>query len=61
MIAAMPDAMGLSAREVILPVVPMFHANAWPGPIRPMIGAKMVMPGLGRWTAPDLRTSTPRK
>lgn len=46
MIAAMPDAMGLSAREVILPVVPMFHANAWGlGQSAPMIGAKMVMPG----------------
>ena len=34
MIAAMPDAMGISARDTILPVVPMFHANAWGlGPI----------------------------
>jgi len=46
MIAAMPDAMGLSARETILPVVPMFHANAWGlGQSAPMIGAKLVMPG----------------
>ena len=29
MMAAMPDAMGISARDVVLPVVPMFHANAW--------------------------------
>ncbi len=29
MIAAMPDAMGISSRDTILPVVPMFHANAW--------------------------------
>ena len=28
MIAAMPDAMGVSTRDVVLPVVPMFHANA---------------------------------
>jgi fatty-acyl-CoA synthase len=46
MIAAMPDAMGISARDVILPVVPMFHANAWGlGQSAPMIGAKLVMPG----------------
>jgi acyl-CoA synthetase (AMP-forming)/AMP-acid ligase II len=29
MIACMPDAMGISARDAIMPVVPMFHANAW--------------------------------
>lgn len=46
MIAAMPDAMGLSSRDVVLPVVPMFHANAWGlGQSGPMVGAKMVMPG----------------
>lgn len=46
MMAAMPDAMGLSSRDVILPVVPMFHANAWGlAQSAPMIGAKMVMPG----------------
>ena len=46
MIACMPDSMGISSRDVILPVVPMFHANAWwLGQTGPMIGAKMVMPG----------------
>jgi len=46
MMAAMPDAMGISSRDVILPVVPMFHANAWGlGQSAPMIGAKFVMPG----------------
>ncbi len=46
MIAAMPDAMGISCRDVVLPVVPMFHANAWGlAHSSPMIGAKMVMPG----------------
>ena len=29
MAAALPDALNLSARDVILPVVPMFHVNAW--------------------------------
>jgi 3-(methylthio)propionyl---CoA ligase len=46
MIAALPDAMGISAKDVVLPVVPMFHANAWGlGQSAPMIGAKLVMPG----------------
>ncbi|WP_315919340.1 long-chain-fatty-acid--CoA ligase [Mesorhizobium sp. SP-1A] len=46
MMAAMPDAMGLSSRDTIMPVVPMFHANAWGlGQSVPMIGAKLVMPG----------------
>ncbi len=40
------DAFGLRARDVVLPVVPMFHANAWALTfIAPMAGAKMVMPG----------------
>src|SRR5258708_26870605 len=42
----MPDAMGLSSRDCVLPVVPMFHANAWGLPFSaPMIGAKIVFPG----------------
>jgi len=46
MMAALPDSMGLGARDVILPVVPMFHANAWGlAQSAPMIGAKLVMPG----------------
>ena len=46
MIAIAPDAMGISARDAILPVVPMFHANAWGlAQSAPMIGAKLVMPG----------------
>ncbi|MGE3146553.1 MAG: fatty-acid--CoA ligase [Pseudorhodoplanes sp.] len=46
MIAAVPDAMGASSRDVIMPVVPMFHANCWGLALTsPMIGAAMVMPG----------------
>jgi fatty-acyl-CoA synthase len=46
MIACLPDAMGISAKDVILPVVPMFHANAWGlGQSGPLIGGTMVMPG----------------
>jgi 3-(methylthio)propionyl---CoA ligase len=44
--AALPDAMGCSARDVILPVVPMFHVNAWGIPYTaPLVGAKLVFPG----------------
>jgi fatty-acyl-CoA synthase len=40
------DVMGLSSRDVVLPLVPMFHANAW-GLVfsAPAVGAKLVMPG----------------
>ncbi|MGH6610182.1 MAG: AMP-binding protein, partial [Burkholderiaceae bacterium] len=44
--AALPDALNLAARDVILPVVPMFHVNAWGLPyIAPMVGAKIVFAG----------------
>jgi len=44
--AALPDALNLSARDVVLPVVPMFHVNAWSLPYScAMVGAKMVFPG----------------
>ncbi|HZM36959.1 MAG TPA: 3-(methylthio)propionyl-CoA ligase [Burkholderiales bacterium] len=44
--AALPDALDLSARDSVLPVVPMFHANAWSLPYTcTMVGAKMVFPG----------------
>ncbi len=46
MMAAQPDAMGVSSRDVIMPVVPMFHANCWGLALTsPMVGAAMVMPG----------------
>ena len=42
----MPDAMGLSREDVVLPIVPMFHVNAWGNPYAcPMSGAKIVFPG----------------
>jgi hypothetical protein len=35
----MPDAMGLSGRDAVLPIVPMFHVNAWGTPYAcPMVG-----------------------
>lgn len=40
------DAMGMGADDVVLPVVPMFHANAWGLAFAcPATGANMVMPG----------------
>jgi 3-(methylthio)propionyl---CoA ligase len=43
---AMPDALSISARDSILPVVPMFHVNAWGIPYcAAMTGAKLVFPG----------------
>ncbi len=42
----MTDTLGLSCRNSVLPVVPMFHANAWGLPYAcPMAGCKMVFPG----------------
>jgi acyl-CoA synthetase (AMP-forming)/AMP-acid ligase II len=44
--AALPDSLNCSARDAILPVVPMFHVNAWGLPyIACMVGAKLVFPG----------------
>jgi 3-(methylthio)propionyl---CoA ligase len=46
--AALPDALNCSSRDVILPVVPMFHVNAWSLPyVGCMVGAKLVFPGPG--------------
>ncbi|MFG2518050.1 3-(methylthio)propionyl-CoA ligase [Streptomyces sp. NPDC048527] len=43
---ALPDSMGLSARDVVMPVVPMFHVNAWGIPYAACLtGAKLVLPG----------------
>ncbi len=40
------DMLGLSSREVVMPVVPMFHANGWSLPFSaPLAGAGLVMPG----------------
>jgi fatty-acyl-CoA synthase len=43
---ALPDVMCLSARDSVLPVVPMFHVNAWGIPYSAaMVGCKLVFPG----------------
>ena len=44
--AALPDVMCLSARDAVLPVVPMFHVNAWGIPYSAALtGCKLVLPG----------------
>jgi 3-(methylthio)propionyl---CoA ligase len=45
---ALPDSLNCSAKDTILPVVPMFHVNAWGLPYAAcMTGAKLVFPGPG--------------
>jgi fatty-acyl-CoA synthase len=44
--AALPDQMNISTRDTVMPVVPMFHANAWGIPYTAtMVGASLVLPG----------------
>jgi fatty-acyl-CoA synthase len=44
--SATPDMLGIAARDAVMPVVPMFHVNAWGLPYAAtMIGAKLVLPG----------------
>ena len=46
MASAMSDMLGLRERDTVMPVVPMFHVNAWGLPFTAtMTGAKQVMPG----------------
>jgi fatty-acyl-CoA synthase len=46
LLANQADAIGLRERDVVLPIVPMFHANAWGLPYAAtMAGAKLVLPG----------------
>jgi fatty-acyl-CoA synthase len=46
LLTAMPDMMNLSAQDVVMPVVPMFHVNAWGLPYScALVGAKQVLPG----------------
>ncbi len=44
--AVTPDVLGMSNRDCILPIVPLFHVNAWGSPYAAiMVGAKLVFPG----------------
>ena len=45
-IVSLPDSFNLSARDTILPIVPMFHVNAWGMTYASaMVGARLVLPG----------------
>ena len=46
MLALQPDAFGISSRDIVLPIVPLFHANGWGlAYSAPMAGCSLVMPG----------------
>ncbi|MBI1361053.1 MAG: long-chain-fatty-acid--CoA ligase [Alphaproteobacteria bacterium] len=46
LMGAQKDALGIGVSDVVLPVVPMFHANAWGITfLAPLVGAGLVMPG----------------
>jgi fatty-acyl-CoA synthase len=46
LVFALPDALGISSRDVILPAVPMFHVNGWNLPFTAALtGATLVLPG----------------
>ncbi len=46
LIGMQTDAIGIGAKDTVLPVVPMFHANAWGIAFSaPAVGAKLVLPG----------------
>lgn len=48
LVSALPDSLNLSAKDVMLPVVPMFHVHAWGTPYAAaMIGCTLVFPGPG--------------
>jgi fatty-acyl-CoA synthase len=43
---ATPDVLGISCRDTVMPVVPMFHANGWSLALTvPMVGASLALPG----------------
>lgn len=46
LVAALPDSLSLSAAETVLPVVPMFHVNAWGVPYAAaLVGSELILPG----------------
>ena len=46
MMATTPNAIGIMESDVVMPIVPMFHANAWGlAQAAPMVGASLVFPG----------------
>ena len=58
--AVQPDMLGLSSRDVAMPVVPLFHANGWSFAFSaPMAGASLVFPGAKLDGPSVLRASRP--
>lgn len=54
--SALPDSCNLLGSDVLMPVVPMFHVNAWGLPYSSaMVGAKLVFPGPKMGDAPTLQ------
>ena len=48
LMAGTPMVTGTGANETLMPVVPMFHVNAWGQPYyAPLTGSKLVLPGPG--------------
>jgi len=46
LVAALPDSLQLSRTDTLLPVVPMFHVNAWGLPfLAALVGTRLVFPG----------------
>jgi fatty-acyl-CoA synthase len=46
LVAALPDSLSLSRADTLLPVVPMFHVNAWGLPfVAALVGARLIFPG----------------
>ncbi len=46
LVAALPDSLQLSRTDTLLPVVPMFHVNAWGLPfVAALVGVRLVFPG----------------
>jgi fatty-acyl-CoA synthase len=46
LMASLPDSKGISSRDVVMPVVPMFHANGWSLAFScPLMGASLILPG----------------
>ena len=44
--SALPDTMNISVRDVVMPIAPMFHVNAWGIPYTTLlVGSKLVFPG----------------
>ncbi len=46
MAICLPDSLSLSANDIVMPVVPMFHVNAWGVPYATaMVGSSLILPG----------------